>query len=131
METTVPKSWKPTTAGILCIISGALRAFSVIVLIIVITAVDTWRFLLALIPPEELPFVAPMVNAALIVLLVVSAIETIVPIIGGVYAIQRRKWGWALAGSIIAIVSGFPMGIASVMGVVSTIFVAMAKEEFE
>ncbi len=33
METTVKKTWKPTTAGILNIISGAVNVFSVIWLI--------------------------------------------------------------------------------------------------
>jgi hypothetical protein len=47
------------------------------------------------------------------------------PIIGGVLALQRMKWGWALTGSIIAILGAFPLGVAS------TIFVVMAKDEFE
>jgi len=57
--------------------------------------------------------------------LVLSVIEAIFPILGGVYALQRRKWGWALAGSIIAIIGVFPLGV------LSTIFVLMAKDEFE
>ncbi len=125
METTVKKTWKPITAGILNIISGALGAFFVIGLIIAIIAVDTWRFLLDVIPPVDLPFVVPLVNTILLVLLVLSIIETVFPIVGGVFALQRKKWGWALAGSIIAILGVFPLGVAS------TIFVAMAKDEFE
>ncbi|MFC2004598.1 hypothetical protein ACFLUY_00050 [Chloroflexota bacterium] len=41
------------------------------------------------------------------------------------YALKRKKWGWALAGSIVAIIAILPFGIAS------TILVAIAKEEFE
>ena len=125
METAAKKTWQPTTAGILNIISGSLRVFSVIGLIIVITVVDTSKFLMAVISPEDLPFIAPMVNTILILLLVASIMETVFPIIGGVFALQRRKWGWALAGSIVAIFGMLPLGVAS------TILVAMAKDEFE
>ena len=124
METNVPRTWKPTTAGILNIITGALNALSVIGLIIAIVAIgniNIMRFL----PPADAPFIAPLVGTILIVLLVVSLVEAAFPIIGGVFALQRRKWGWALAGSIIAILGTFPLGVAA------TIFVAMAKDEFE
>ncbi|MFC1929240.1 hypothetical protein ACFLXK_06595 [Chloroflexota bacterium] len=125
METATPKTWQPKLAGILNIVSGSFRVFCAIGLIIVITVVDTWKFLTAVIPPEDLPFVAPMVNTILILLLVASIMETVFPIIGGVFALQRRRWGWALGGSIVAIFGMLPLGVAS------TILVAMAKEEFE
>lgn len=118
------KTWKPTTAGILNIITGALNVLGAIGLVIAIIAIgniNIMRFL----PPEDAPFIAPLVGTILIVLLVLSIIEAVFPIIGGVFALQRRKWGWALAGSIIAILGTFPLGVAS------TIFVAMAKNEFE
>ena len=131
METTVKKSWKPLTAGILNILTGAMSILKAIGLIIAITAVDIWPFLMDAVPPQDLPFVAPVISTILIILLVLSIVGAVFPIIGGVFAIQRRRWGWALAGSIISIFGGFPMGIASIMGIVSTIFVAMAKDEFE
>jgi hypothetical protein len=118
------KTWKPTTAGILNIITGALNALGAIGLIIAIIAIgniNIMRFL----PPEETPFIAPLMGTILIVLLVLSIIEAVFPIIGGTFALQRRKWGWALAGSIIAILGTFPLGVAS------TIFVAISKNEFE
>ena len=125
METTVKKTWKPTTAGILNIITGVLRAFTVIALIVAITVINTGRFPLDSIPPEVLPFTASILNIILILALIVSISEAVFPIVGGVFALQRRKWGWALAGSIIAIFGALPLGVAS------TVFVAMAKDEFE
>ena len=124
METTVKKTWKPTTAGVLNIITGALSALTAIGMIIAIIAVgniNIMRFL----PPAEAPFIAPLVSTILIVILVLSIIEAVFPIVGGVFALQRRRWGWALAGSIVAILGTFPLGVAS------TIFVAIAKNEFE
>ncbi len=119
------RTWKPTTAGILNIITGVLSALTAIGLIIAIIAVgniNIMRFL----PPAEAPFVAPFVTTILIVILVLSIARAVFTIIGGVFALQRRKWGWALAGSIIAM-----LGNTFVLGIASTIFVAIAKDEFE
>jgi hypothetical protein len=124
MEFTGQRTWKPTTAGILNIITGALNALAAMGLIIALIAVgniDVMRFL----PPEDAPFIAPLVGTILIVLLVLSVIEAVFPIIGGVFALQRRRYGWALAGSVIAILRIFPLGVTS------TILVAMAEDEFE
>ena len=49
----------------------------------------------------------------------------IVAIIGGIFAFRRKVWGLALAGSIAAIFGSTPLGI------VSTIFTAISKDEFE
>jgi len=125
VETTTKKTWKSTTAGILNIITGALSAFGVIGLVIAITAVNTQTLLSEFAPAEDLPFAAPLATTILIILLVLSVAETVLPMVGGVLALQRRKWGWALAGSIIAVLGMFPLGVAS------TVFVAMAKDEFE
>jgi len=124
MVTTSPKTWKATTAGILNIISGGLNglgALGLIIAIIAVGSINIMRFL----PPEDASFIMPLVVPILIVALVVSIVTAVFPIIGGVYALQRRRWGWALAGSIIAIFR------TSVLGILSTIFVAMAKDEFE
>ena len=125
MEVAKQGTWQPKLAGILNIISGSIRAFCVLGLIIVIAVVDIWRFLADIVPAEDLPFIAPTVNTILIFILVATIIETVFPIIGGVFALQRRRWGWALAGSIVAIFGMLPLGV------VSTILVAMSKEEFE
>ena len=119
------KTWKPTTAGILNIISGALSVQGVIGLVFAIVVGDIRKDILTICPPEYLPSVTPLIPTILIILLLLFIIQTVFPIIGGVFALQRMKWGWALAGSIIAIVAMFPLGVAS------TIFVVMAKGEFE
>ena len=125
METTVNKTWRPVTAGILNIITGVFSAAGAIGLLIVVISVDTSKFLVAVVPPEDLPFIAPLVNMILISLLVLSVFHTVFPIVGGVFAIQRKRWKWSLTGSIVAILAVFPLGVAS------TIFVAIAKDEFK
>ena len=124
MEAAIQKTWKPTTAGILNIISGALNVLYTMLLIICIIAIGNIN-IMRFISPQDAPFILPLIGTILIVLLVFSIIEAVFPIVGGVFALQRRKWGWALSGSIIAILGAFPLGVAS------TVFVAMAKDEFE
>ena len=49
----------------------------------------------------------------------------IMAIIGGYHALRRIEWGWALAGSILAIPIGIPLGI------ISTVFLAQSRNEFK
>jgi hypothetical protein len=119
------KTWKPVTAGILNIISGTISVFGVIGVIIAIAVTSCGTGIMQFIPPRDLPFVGPLISTVLIIVLVFTLIEAVFPILGGVFALQRKKWGWALAGSILAILGAFPLGIAS------TIFVSLARDEFE
>jgi MFS family permease len=126
MATIAPKTWKPTTAGILSIVAGALNGLMAIGIIVAIIFVGSLSpMIMDYIPPEDAPFIMPLVVPMLIVILVFSVAATVFPIIGGVYALRRRGWEWALAGSIIAIFRTF------ILGLLATIFVAMAKDEFE
>jgi hypothetical protein len=45
-------------------------------------------------------------------------------IIGGIFAIQRKRWGWALAGAIVGCLSFLPLGVGAV------VLIAMGKAEF-
>ena len=49
----------------------------------------------------------------------------ILALVGGIYAVRKKLWGLALAGSIGGIFTFFPVGIVAV------IFTAMAKAEFD
>lgn len=124
MEASIKRTWMPTTAGILNIITGGLSAFMAIGIIILLLAVSSMN-MVRFLPPAEAPFIAPLIGTILVVILVLSVAKAVFTIVGGVFALQRRKWGWALAGSIIGI-----LGNTFVLGIVSTIFVAIAKDEF-
>jgi len=130
METniqTVPKTWKPTVAGILDIIGGALSILGAIAVLLGI---------LFFIPisrsggpgpvPEMGCWMIPGIpEAILLIAAVYFLVVGVLPIIGGVYALRRKKWGLALAGSIAAIFG------SSVIGILATIFTAMSRDEFE
>jgi hypothetical protein len=105
------RTWKPTAAGILCIVVGGI-------------------------------------------LLIPLVVPGIMPIVGGIYALRRRRWGVALAGSIVTLIApvmimtiagltvSWPPGIPvtdamlfgslfGIPGILAIIFVVKGKGEFE
>jgi len=131
------RTWKPLTAGILAIISGSAsigKGALIMLLRGVLNNVDwgrwssqwggVWGPGMGL--PEMFRFwphtgmVGMLMLCASIVLIIVGVIS----ICGGVYAIRRRNWGRALAGSILA-VPGIPPA-----GVFALILIAMSRKEF-
>ena len=117
------KTWKPTVAGILNIISAAGGLFALlglIVSVIVLGNQTAYYFI-----PSFGPLGVGMELAVLFVIMVCLAIVGILPLLGGIYALKRRKWGWALAGAIVTIFS------AAIFGILATIFIVLAREEFE
>ncbi len=113
MDCPVKKTWKPTVAGILDIVMGSL-----ILIILSIFAISP----LIIAPVREGVF--PL-NLSLSYIIVPAIIIASLAIIGGISAIQRRKWRWALAGSIAAAISPIPLGIAAI------ILLVLSKKEFK
>lgn len=104
------RTWKPTTAGILCIIAGAIGLLSGMTVAVIGSIAGAY-------------IGVPLWTGAVGVPFIVSGILSIV---GGIYALKRRIWGLALAGSICALWSGY-----LILGILAIIFVAMGKDEFE
>ena len=112
------KTNKPANAGILCVITGALELIWATCLFIGFGVTSG-----ALnIPTGYIPAFVP---GLVLGMAIVSTIAAILALVGGVYAMQRKKWGLALAGSIAAILVFFPLGIPAV------IFAAQSRDEFE
>jgi len=105
------KTWKPTAAGILCIIAGAIGVLSIMILTLVGLVLGG--------PGAEFSIDAPIIK-----IWILGGIATIIAIVGGIYALRRRVWGLALAGSICALV-GF-----GIPGILAIIFVILGKGEF-
>jgi hypothetical protein len=105
------KTWKPTVGGILAIIAGIIQ----VILGIVIAAIGGFGGIfigMGWLSAIGAPFIA----------------FGIVAIVGGIYALRRRIWGLALAGSICALIIFPPLFI---LGILAIIFVALGKGEFE
>jgi hypothetical protein len=107
------KTWKSTTAGILNIFAGVMGLIGGIMFKL---AVGGQPLLLAMIP--EAGVMLDAVTGLLIAL-------GIVAIAGGFYALKRRIWGLALAGSLCSLIFVFPLGIPAI------VFTAMGKGEFK
>jgi hypothetical protein len=103
------KTWKPTAAGVLAIIGGALN---------ILVALSISLFV-----PVAAPFRYAVMSAGFVAVLFLGT--GIIALIGGIFALQRRHWGLSLAGAICAM-----MPPASLLGIVSTVFVALSREEF-
>jgi hypothetical protein len=46
-------------------------------------------------------------------------------VVGGICAILRKHWGWALAGGICAIIA------SRILGIIGLVFIALSRKEFE
>ena len=116
------KTWMPTVAGILDIVSAGFKLLAVLGLIIAIIAVESNPYIDIALAAGGVPV---NVVAILWIVIIPFAIATILALVGGIYALQRKKWGLALAGSIAAF---FPTGL---LGIAAIIFTALSKKEFE
>ena len=107
-EQPAKKTWLSTTAGVLDIIDGCISLFVVVGLIVAIVFVAD--------EPDTLAILVPIA--------VVFAVKTILTIVGGICALQRRNWGMALVGAIAACV---PL---SLLGIVALILTALSRDQF-
>ena len=116
-------SGKPIAAGVLNIIAGVLGIIGAIGMFIGFSFITNyWNIGGVEFEFEAFPHFVENITLGLAV---PSLIIAILALVGGIFAVQRKQWGLALAGSIAAILSLFPLGIAS------TVLTAISKEEFE
>jgi hypothetical protein len=114
------KSWWPTIAGMLDIISGSLGiifGLLVVVGIVVCSAIGTGRGV-----PEEFLRFGPEFLIAIVIPLVIL---NIVSLIGGIYALKKKRWAMALAGSITTFLVNWFFGVAAI------VFTVLSRDEFE
>ena len=109
----------PKTAGILDIIAGAF--FPLEALIYSLCIFFNFRD-----PPAVniCDFELPMI-VFIIICLILNTLLSILAIVGGVYALRKRIWGLALAGSIAATMS------FSLLGIPALVFTIKAKKQFK
>ena len=94
METTVRKTWKPIVAGILDIVGGASGIIGSIVAILGILFFIPVATTGGPGPVPDMPnwMIPGVLSSILIVGAVFILIAGILSVIGGIYAVQRRKW---------------------------------------
>ncbi len=117
---------KSTTGGVLSIIAGAIGTVAgLIFLMVALMATSVFSdgsiYSGSYASEEEFMAFAVGVYGVLAFLALVGGV---LGIVGGIFAIQKKRWGWALTGAIAGCLTFLPLGIASV------VLVAMGKPEF-
>jgi hypothetical protein len=107
------KTAKPVVAGIFNIVVGSCCMLGVLAIIVIAFVTAP----LSLDIPFRVGYLFALISLPLAAIGIVS-------IIGGIFELQRRMWGWALAGSITTAL------VSNVLGIVSIILTAVSKDEF-
>jgi hypothetical protein len=113
------RTWKPIAGGILSIVAGGIHFIGWLGVGLFLSSVYGLS--------GDLGLGVPNISHAIVWIITLPfVILAIVAIVGGVFALQRRIWGLALAGGICAILSP----LTFYLGIVATIFIALSKNEF-
>ena len=71
------------------------------------------------------PFYIHFITLDIIPVIIIVVVFGILPLMGGIFALQRKKWGLALIGSILLLFPTF------ILGLLAIIFTGITKNEFE
>ena len=115
MDSEIEKTSKPIIAGILILISGVLGILGTISYLIGLGEAGSYF------GKGEIP---PFVPSIIFEIPILSLIIALVALIGGVLALQRKRWGWSLICSVAAILSFILLGLPAIF------LIALAWDEF-
>ncbi len=108
------KTSKPIIGGILTLLSGALAIFGAMNYAVGFS--NSPGFGKGDIPP----FVPSIIFGVPLMAIVIGVLA----MAGGILAVRRKRWKWALAGAIAGTLSLLPMGIVAI------VLVAISRDEF-
>jgi hypothetical protein len=115
------KTWKPQVAGVLSIVSGVVGLIGCLGILIAIASFGSIEHFTG----EWYTYWQPInVVSILWTIEIPVLICSTLALIGGIFAVQRKFWGMALAGSIAAFLPLWPVGLASV------ILTSLSRDEF-
>ena len=129
------KTWKPTTAGILTIISGCIGIGIGLSAAFLGEAMGGMAELVGMVGMAGTAGIFAALGGAGIGIGVVA-------LIAGIFTLKRRRWGFALTGAILATLYGGVLAMVAtgsilaitflggVLGALAIIFVSMGKKEF-
>jgi hypothetical protein len=118
--------WKSTVAGVLTLVIGAIDVLACLGSIVTIIVFNSSPRFVDYIEDQVYPMTTDFFTGMMIFAAVVFGIAAIVAILGAISALQRKRWGLALAGAIVSIIGPWwPIGITG------TVFAAIARDEFK
>ena len=117
------RTWKPPTAGIISIVAGAIGVTEWVAIAVLGIFAWGWLEMGGLLGPGGI------VEAAAAILIIIG----IVAIVGGIFALKRKRWRLALAGSICAFFSFIiiPVLLNVPLAIAAIVLVVLGKGEFK
>jgi len=119
-----PMTSKPLIGGILVVISGIFGLILGGVLAGASTMVDD------LFGGMVGGDIIGMVEGVLVACGVIWIIIGLIALIGGVFAVMRKRWGLAVLGGVFGLFTIGPYLLGTIFGLVGLILIAMSKDEF-
>jgi hypothetical protein len=113
------RSAKLTAVGIINIVGGCISLIGSVFCALLITIGGTLGELTGGNPSHAFDMIPTVLFAG-----------GIVAIIGGIYALKRKSWGFVLASSIVMFSLTFPVFLTFVGGIVSIVLTARSKKDF-
>ena len=117
-------SWKPVAAGVLNILVGIATLSGTFIAVIILVGIGGGILAISRIVELMPVWLSGFVEGTMVIVGLLLLVFSSLPLIGGIFAVQRKNWGWALTGSIVAIFS------SAILGIASTALVSLSKKEF-
>lgn len=105
---------RPRIGGILTVVSGILASLGAINY--AVGFITARGFSEGDIPP----FVPSIILGMPVPTIIIAALA----LAGGIFSMQRKRWGWSLAGAVAATLSMLPLGIPAL------ILISLSRDEF-
>ena len=102
------RTWKPTAAGILCIIAGVVYVPASVVINLLLD-------LAMLVVTGEPGGSGEFPIAFAVTMWILPLVLAVIAVVGGIHALRRRRWGLALAGSICVLIPWIVIAISGIV----------------
>jgi len=114
------KTWMTTTAGILAIVAGGAGLTQWVTIAVV--EIPYWGWL---------PMGGGLIGVVATAVVAVEIAIGIAAVVGGVFALKRKRWRLAFGGSICAIFSFFLLFLNVPLAIAAIVLVVLGRGEFE
>jgi len=137
--TAKPQTIKPVIGGILILITGVMGLITAIIIFgaafITNSFFSDFASMFGEVEADAIGWASDIVKIVLIVAGVIGLIFAIIAMVGGIFALKRRRFAMAVVGSVFALIVGaftpFFYYAGVVLAVVGLVLVAISHNEFE
>ncbi|MEM2943591.1 MAG: zinc ribbon domain-containing protein [Methanomassiliicoccales archaeon] len=119
-----PITAKPVVGGVLIIISGLMGV--IVGLSLAVLSGEIMEMIEDMYGPDIVAGLEGILTACGVIWFIIGLIA----VIGGIFAIRRKKWGFAVVGGVLALLTIGPWLLGSILGLIGLILVAISRNEF-